>query len=86
MNSGLYAKESNKFMMQGKVTQYSYKHYTLYNQRKCTQKCLISYYYVEHTTALNYKPNKFQPQLLTFDWQFAFNLIDSCFMRKSILM
>ena len=57
MNSGLYAKESNKFMIQGKVTQYSYKHYTLYNQRKCTQKCLISYYYVEHTTALNYKPN-----------------------------
>ena len=66
MKSGLYAKESNKFMIQGKVTQYSYKHYTLYNQRKCTQYCLISYYYVEHTTALNYKPNKFQPQLLTF--------------------
>ena len=57
MNSGLYAKESNKFMIQGKVTQYSYKHYTLYNQRKCTQYCLISYYYVGHTTALNYKPN-----------------------------
>lgn len=29
MNSGLYAKESNKFMIQGKVTQYSYKHYTI---------------------------------------------------------
>ena len=59
MNSGLYAKESNKFMIQGKVTQYSYKHYTLYNQRKCTQYCLISYYYVEHTTALNYKQTNF---------------------------